>query len=122
MTNIVLFIVFLLLVICTALLFQYGGRYVYNYKIRERSIEIKLFGKIPLKRILFNNIAEIRRTSYRETSPFKIAEMFSTLRFGNRIWGEIVLVRQKKGFIKIVLITPDNADVFIHEVQQRLHK
>lgn len=122
MTNIVLVIVFLLLIIITALLFQYAGHYAYNYKIREAGIEIALFGKIPLKRILFCNIAEIKKISYKETLPFKSAEMFSALRFGNRILGEIVLVRQKKGITKIVLLTPDNANIFIHEVQQRLHE
>ena len=122
MTNAILIIVFVLLIISTALLFQYAGRYAYNYKIREAGIEIALFGKIPMKRIHFNNIVEIRKTSFKETLPFKSAEMFSALRFGNRIWGEIVLVRQKEGITKIVLISPDNADGFIHEVQQRLPK
>ena len=122
MTNLILIILFVSLIACVVLLFQYAGRYVYNYEIKETGVEIVLFGKIPLKRMDFNNIVEIRKTTYKETMPFKNAEMFSTLRFGNRIWGDIVLVRLKKGFVKAVLITPDNADRFINDVQQRLPK
>ncbi|MBF0330143.1 MAG: hypothetical protein HQL10_13395 [Nitrospirae bacterium] len=122
MTNIIPIAGFVLLLLFTALLFQSMARYVYNYKIGKTGIEIALFGKIPLKRIPFDNISEIKKTSYKETFFTKSTEMFLALRFGNRIWGEIVLVRQRKGFIKIVLITPDNADGFIQEVLQRLQK
>lgn len=117
MTNIMSIIAFLLLLLFAVMFFQYTGRYLYNYVIKDTGIVIALFGKIPLKHMNFNNIAEIRKTSYKETFS-----MVSALRFGNRIWGDIVLVRQKKGIIKTVLITPDNADKFILEVQHQLHK
>lgn len=117
MTNIIPIIAFILLLLFAIVFFQYTARYVYNYVINDTGIVIVLFGKIPLKRMDFNNIAEIRKTSYKETFS-----MVSALRFGNRIWGDIVLVRQKKGIIKTVLITPDNADKFIFGVQQQLHK
>jgi hypothetical protein len=46
--------------------------------------------------------------------------MFRAFTFENRLWGELVLVRQQKGFFKVILMSPDNADEFIREVQRHL--
>ncbi len=116
MANVILFLIIVLLTTVIVLLGQYTTRYIYKYKIRETCIEITLFG-IPLKRIYFNNIAEIRKTRFRETLPFRNADMFKAVTFENRLWGELVLIRQEKGFFGVILLSPDNADKFIQEVQ-----
>jgi hypothetical protein len=120
MTIMIPITIFALWVVFIIFLVQYMGLYLYNYKVRETCIEIALFGKVPLKRMKFNNITEIRKTSFKETLPWKSSEMYFALRFGNRVWGNMVLVRQKKALIKTILISPDNPDRFIHEVLQRL--
>ena len=99
------------------LMFQAFGRYLYSYTISKDSIRVVLFGKIPLFRIPFSNIAEIRKISFKEA--LIDIEYFSTLRFGNRIWGDGVLIRRKEGFFKIIVITPDNADEFISKIGLR---
>lgn len=118
MTNVI--IVFLSLLIATILLAQFTLRYIYDYQISDIGIEIVLFGKFPIKHIPFNNIEEIRKLTFKETLPFKSIEMFSALRFGNRVWGQSLSIRQKKGIIKIVLITPGNTDGFLEEVQKKI--
>jgi hypothetical protein len=119
MTNITIFITFAFLVIGAVMLFQYTARYAYDYRLEESGISIVLFGKIRLMLIRFENIEEIRKTSYNEVMPFKNNGMLFALRFGNKIWGDIVLISQKKGMNKIILVTPNNADQFIKNVVSR---
>lgn len=118
MTNVIVAI--LILFIVTILIVQFTFRYVYNYRVSNTRIEIVLFGKIPIKSIPFSNIVELRKMAFKETLPFKSMEMFLALRFGNRVWGQIVSIQQKKGLIKTILISPDNADRFIEDVQGHL--
>ncbi len=118
---IIAFVALIFLLIFTILLVQFTMRYIYNYQIRDTAIEIVLFGKIPIRRIPYNNIAEIRKLPFKVVLPLSI-EMFSALSFGNRVWGTGVLVRKKKGMIKQILITPDNPDRFIFETLQHLPK
>src|SRR5437879_3522433 len=83
---------FIVVLICSTLLFQVSGRYIYNYRITGRGIEIVLFGTFPIKRVPFGNIAEIQvGSTRREMLPFK------GVAFGNRVWGRTVVVRQKAG-------------------------
>jgi hypothetical protein len=91
----------------SALLFQFAGRYVYNYRITNFGIEIVMFSRFPLKRIAFSNISEIKiSSSLKEMLPFK------AVAFGNRIWGQPVLVHQKKGIFRTIFITPDNSAIY----------
>ena len=101
--------------LCSALTFQCAGRYVYNYQVTDRGIEIVLFGKLPIKRIPFSNIAEVRMgPTAREMLPFK------GIAVGNRVWGQTVLVRQKTGLVKRLFITPDNPEQFVRKVREQL--
>ncbi len=111
MIDVIVAFIFLLI------LAQFIGRYIINYQIRDTAIEIVYFGIIPIMRIPYNNIAEIRKVTFIEASL-----MFFPLRFGNRFWGTIVAVRKKKGILKIIVITPDNPDRFISETLQHLPK
>jgi hypothetical protein len=109
-------IAFVFLAIFSCLIFQAFARYFYNYKISKDSIRIVLLEKITLFRISFSNIIEIKKISFKEA--LSNDEYFWALKFGNRIWGEGVLIRRKKGFLKMILITPDRADEFISKVER----
>jgi len=101
--------------ICSTLIFQFAGRYFYNYRVTDRGIEIVLFGTFPIKRVAFSNIAEVQvGPAAKEMLPFK------GVAFGNRVWGRTVLVRQRKGIIKRLFITPDNPEQFVRRVRERL--
>jgi hypothetical protein len=67
----------------------------------------------------FSDIIEIRKISLKEAL---LANEFSTLRFGNRIWGGIVLIRKANGLFKTIVITPDNPEMFINNVNQHISK
>ena len=107
---------FLLLI----LFIQVAGRYVLNYKVRETGVDVLVLGVIPVKRIPFKNVAEIREVSWRETCRLNEDSLF-TLRIGNRLFGRGVLIRQKRWILrKIILMTPDKPDEFVREVLARL--
>lgn len=89
--------------------FQGIGRLFYNYKIEGNAVEFTALGGIPLKRISFNAIEDLREVSLKET----LKPDFSTLRLGNRLFGRIIEIRLKEGFFKRILITPDDPDKFV---------
>jgi len=99
---------------------------VYNYRITDVGISIVFFGTIPVMRIYFTDIIQIKKLSYIELLPFNKKTnhgALSALKFGNRLWGETVLIRKYKGlFFKTIVITPDHADNFISEVMRHIGK
>ncbi len=111
---------FIFLIVFTTLAFQLFERYVINYRIEKNSIQFVLFGKIPLIQIQLSNIAEIRKVSFKEATFQRGIEGILVLRCGNRLWGQIILIRRKKGIFKTILITPDNADEFISKIRERM--
>ena len=115
-----IFVGFIFLIIFTTLAFQLFERYVINYRIAKDSIQFVLFGKIPLIQIQLANIAEIRKVSFKEATFQRGIEGILVLRCGNRLWGQIILIRRKKGIFKTILITPDNADEFISKIRERM--
>jgi hypothetical protein len=106
---------FLFLILFVTIVFQYTARYVYNYRVNDSGIKIVVLGTLPIIRMPFSDIIEIRKISLKEAL---LANEFSTLRFGNRILGDIVLIRKSKGLFKTIIITPDNSEMFINDVNQ----
>lgn len=100
-------------------------RFTFQHQITGVGLEIALFGKIPLKRIPFSNIVEVRKVSFKETLSLK--NFFGALRFGIfRLRHVVVLVRLKEGIRifpfpdiygrKILFLFPDDPDGFIQKV------
>ena len=107
---------FLLLILLATILFQYSARHVYNYEINESDIKIVLFGTLPIVRLPFSDIIEVREISFKEA----LTNNFFALRFGNRVWGSIVLIRKSTGLFKSIIITPDNYETFMNDVNQHI--
>ena len=40
--------------------------------------------------------------------------------FGNRIWGDIVMIKKRKGIFRVVLMVIGNANDLIDEINKRL--
>ena len=97
-------------------------KYIYNYEIGKEGIEVKLFKFITVKCINYRNIINIEKASFKNILPFLSLEMFFALRLGNKMRGPYVIVRQRKGFFKAYILTPENADHFIFEVENHLRK
>lgn len=87
-----------------------------TYGLSPDGLQIRLLG-IRIIDVQFDDIAEVRRVSFRESLPLNL-EMFTAIRFGNRVWGDIVLVKRKRGFFRRYLISPDDADDFIETIQR----
>lgn len=92
---------------------QYIVKYIYNYRIKNNEIQIVLFNKIPLKRIHYKDIECIIKMDQQYPS----LNMIGAQAWGNRIWGDFVLIKRYKGILKQIIITPDKADDFIEEVK-----
>jgi len=106
-----------LFVLSLILFFQYIGRFIYSYRTNGSGIKVVLFGFITTLSIEYADIVEIRKISFREAC---FGTGFLTLRYGNRLWGDIVLIRKSRGFFHSIVITPDNTEEFISEVQRNL--
>jgi hypothetical protein len=88
-------------------------RYIYNYKIEGDRIAVKLFSTMTVMRIRIDDILEIRQCSSRELLMPSFA-----LRLGNRLWGEAVVIRKRRGLFRAIIMTPDNAAGFVEEVRR----
>jgi hypothetical protein len=97
----------------TIVLFQTCLRYVYSYDIKDDNVRIVLFRLVPLMTIRISNIREIK-----ESPPMELWKPTFALKFGNRLWGECVVICKKRGFIRRIVITPDNAREFVEDVKQ----
>ena len=88
-------------------------RFIYDYRINDRAIEVLLFRLIPLYRLPFDNIESIKKISLREAGLGGF-----TIRLGNRIMGARLLITKKRGLFKKIIITPDKIDEFINELER----
>lgn len=89
----------------------YTQRFVYDYRVKNHSVEIVLFRALPIYRIPVDNIDSIQKTSW-----LSLGIGGATLRFGNRIFGTCVLIHRQSGFFRRIVITPKAADKFVNDV------
>jgi len=115
MKNLMLSLILILgIVAVVVFVLQYMWRYVFSYKLTQTSVDILLFGRIPIMRIPFDDIVEIRTVGF----PGCLWAGMTGLR--NRAFGRTVLIRRRGGvFSNSVLIAPDHADEFVREVLRR---
>jgi hypothetical protein len=101
------------------LLWQFGLRLLYSYRVNSRGIEIMLFSLIPVARFTLRRVLSARCLSregrFALWNPFFL-NPFTTLRLGNRLFGPVVLVERAPGLIRTILLTPDDPDSFVREL------
>jgi hypothetical protein len=88
-------------------------RYVYNYDVKGDRVRVVLFRLIPIMTIKIGNIKKIE-----ECSPAELWKLTPVLKFGNRLWGGCVLIQKKRGLVRALVITPDDAHEFVEHVKQ----
>ena len=115
MIDIIIIICFL---IATILFFQFFLRFVYNFKVTNIGIVFTLFYILPIWIIPFNNIIEIKKVSIKDILKSNDWRVLFSLGFGDRIWGDILMIKKKKGIFKIVLMVIGNADDLINAVNK----
>ncbi len=110
---------FLLVLALAYFLAQYAWRWVIGYRITKSHFEILAFG-FPLFKTAVADILEVRKVPFRELLPWKNRKSIGWCRFGNRLFGECILVVRRKGLLQGFLITPDNPQDFLQTLNQRL--
>lgn len=111
---------FVVLTPVTLFLMQYTHPLLYDYRMTDDAIVFVLFGGIPIKRIPFSNVANVRRASWWELVPCDNLETACALWVVNRPFRPLVVVRRKKGAVKAIVISPRDADGFVREVRRRM--
>jgi hypothetical protein len=106
-------IVFIPFAIAMFVLSQMFLRYVYNYDVKGDRVRVVLFRLIPCMTIRITDIREIE-----ERSPLELWKLTPVLKFGNRLWGDCVLIQKKRGLIRSIVITPDNAHEFVERIRE----
>jgi hypothetical protein len=108
------FAALVLVVALTAACFQVLGRLAYGYKLRANRIDFVLFGVIRFYSIPLSAISHARILTWDEAwSPD-----FTTLRFGNRLFGTFLELRKKSGVFRRILITPDDPEAFLRDLER----
>lgn len=110
------FVIIPAFIVVFLLIGQYGLRLFYGYRLTANSVEIIMFHFLPIMKIPYEVILNIRRCTLRELGPAKSG----LIRFGNRLLGSYVLIERNRGLFRNVVITPDNADAFIQKVLERI--
>jgi hypothetical protein len=103
--------------------FQFLYRYIASYRLTETSIQFVMFRVVPVMRIRYADIAEIREVSWRQILIVQLRELLR-LRFplglGNRVIGRAVQVQKRRGVFRAIFITPDDVPAFLQQVRQHL--
>ena len=109
-------------IIAAVVFFLYDrfGRYLLQYRLEATGIRVTFLGPFGGSRIPFANIAEVREFPAIGWNLLRSARPIIACRWGNRIFGRGVLIRLRTGFIKSILITPDDPDAFIEAVRRHV--
>ena len=99
---------------------QFFWRWIIRYRITNSSIEVVLFGCIPISKTLFPDILEVRSVSFNELLPWKNLQSVGWYRLGNRVWGDGVLIRRRRGMVRRFVISPDEPRDFVNELNRKV--
>ena len=103
------------------ILAQFVWPRVVTYRITDSSVEVRLLGFIPQSSTKIEDILEIRKVSFSELLPWKNLESLSWFRLGNRLWGDGVLIKRRRGIFRKFIITPSEPEQFVQEVGLRIN-
>jgi hypothetical protein len=93
------------------LVFQFGRRLIYDYRITDGGIDIVLLRALPIWRIPFDDIESVRIASWKELNLG-----FTTLRLGNRFTSRYLVIKKRRGWFRYVAITPVDAEKFASQI------
>ena len=99
---------------------QYTLRYLVTYRLSGEHLEVRFLG-VTLIRISRGEISEVRVVRPGEYFT-SLLTMFGSLRIGNRMWGNTVLVRLDRGLFRNLIITPDDPDAMVSALKADLRR
>jgi hypothetical protein len=113
-------VVFTGLLVVGALMAQYLLRFLYSYAITQRYVEARLIGLIPFYRVRLRDIQDAKVIPFKDAYRFKLREIFTVFRCGNRLWGKgVVLIEKRGGVVRLILITPDDPREFVANILRK---
>ena len=107
--------------ICVIVLFLIFKGGLFIYRITETGIKIDFFGIIRIIHVSFEDIEEIYKGSFKD---FFHAKTFNyvPINLRSRLFGQTVVVKKRKGIVRAILITPEDIDGFLSEIQRKITK
>jgi hypothetical protein len=121
MNSLLLFLLCLVVFLAIFVFFaQFLWRWIVRYRVTDLGIEVLLFGLIPESKTQLKDILEVRKVSFSELLPWKNPKSVGWFRLGNRLWGDGVLIRRKRGIFRNFVITPDEPDEFVKELNLKI--
>jgi hypothetical protein len=100
------------------LFYQFGLRYVITYRLTNGSVLIMLFWVVPIFRISYRRIKEMK---VRADWPESLRDIV-VWNFCNRLYGRqgCVLINRKRGLT--AAISPDDPEEFVRQLRERAHQ
>ena len=115
MTPIPALIVLLIVVLGVA---AFGLKYIFDYRLTERGLYVVILRLVPVKILPLSRIAGVERGPFDRS--FWSTGMFTNVRLGNRLRGEMVLVKAKNLPVTGVVVTPGDPDAFERDLRRLL--
>jgi hypothetical protein len=100
---------------------NYLAPLVFKYRFTDAGFETRAFRVIPIVRIPFASIIEVRIVNAREIWFPSSLEMFNAARAGNRLFvRRAVVIRRATGLRRLVVVTPSNPGAFVQHIEAHL--
>jgi hypothetical protein len=118
-----IFLGFIIAIVVTGGAFQLFGRYVYNYRLTDTSIQVVVARVVPVMRIRYADIVEINELTWKQVLTFPLVQLLKfrfALSFGNRIFGRAVHIQKRNGLIRSFVLSPDDVPAFLRQTRAHL--
>ena len=96
---------------------QYVLPQIYNYGLTSARFEVRLFNRFPIYTIALHDITSV---APRRFAIGNLAATFTTLRFGNRIFGRAIVIERRNSFPRYLVVTPDDPDCLLADLRARI--
>jgi hypothetical protein len=93
----------------------YGARVLFGYHLTRTQIQLRLLHILPLYWVNLSDIEVIRVCRSSEWPPD-----FTTLRLGNRMTRQGVVIEKKRGFFRRIVLSPGDCAAFVIKVEGAL--
>ncbi len=96
---------------------QYVLPQIYNYALTSARFEVRLFDRVPIYTIALHDITGVAPWRF---AVGDLAATFTTLRFGNRIFGRAIVIERRTSFPRYLVVTPDDPDCLLADLRARI--
>ena len=95
---------------------------IIGYEITPQCLRVVLFRCLPVKRIAFSNIEDIQIMSFWKAIFGRgVKSMFCQGWCNRYLWGDAVVIRQRRGLIRDVVVTPKDPQTFVESMRKQTH-